>query len=153
MKSHELWGCHFASGINLFCDETRLHYYFAISFASRYGPQIGRRNSFRKGSWSGIDKRCATYREVRSHNAVSRECCRDTSRGCQQSVCQSPRLSRQVDSSLRTGQNHDLTQVDIEAATGDARHNSDSATLPTECPNGDTGAALLPLKRSTSSAG
>ena len=33
------------------------------------------------------------------------------------------------------------------------RSNFDSATLATECRNGDTGAALLPMKRSISSAG
>ena len=44
--------------------------------------------------------------------------------------CRNPRLSRQSDSSLRTSQNHDLTQVDREAATGDARRLLARSRLP-----------------------
>jgi len=44
--------------------------------------------------------------------------------------CRNPRLSGQSDSSLRTGQNHDPTQVDTEAATGDARRLLARSRLP-----------------------
>src|SRR6059058_989258 len=44
--------------------------------------------------------------------------------------CRNPRLSGQSDSRLRTGQNHDPTQVDREAATGDARRLLARSRLP-----------------------
>src|SRR5437762_10096260 len=44
--------------------------------------------------------------------------------------CRNPRLSGPSDSSLRTGQNHDPTHVDREAATGDARRLLARSRLP-----------------------
>ena len=45
-------------------------------------------------------------------------------------ILPNPRLSGQSDSSLRTGQNRDPTQVDKEAATGDARRLLARSRLP-----------------------